>query len=220
MPKQGFPCIGLEIGLGHILGDISFLDIDMMASLSIGIWNWIWVYLRSCICSKMSKLGFPCIGLEIGLGHILCVISFLDIDIMAGLSIGIWKWIGVYMRSCICSKILKLGFPCIGLEIGFGHILCIISFLDIDMIWYDMIWYHVIRYASLSIGIWNWIGVYLRSCLSSKMSKLFFLWIVMVNPGHISFADIFGSLSLHWYIFRFDKTDAILYIIVHQRGLS
>ena len=45
----------------------------------------------------MSKLGFPCIGLEIGLGHILCVISFLDIDIMAGLSIGIWKWIkGIY----------------------------------------------------------------------------------------------------------------------------
>ena len=89
-----------------------------------------------------------------------------------------------------------------------------------DMISYDMIWYHMIRYASLSIGIWNWIGVYLRSCLSSKMSKLFFLWLVMVNPGHISFADIFGSLSLHWYIFRFDKTDAILYIIVHQRGLS
>ena len=24
-----------------------------------------------------------------------------------------------------------------------------------------------------------------------------FLWLVMVNPGHISFADIFGSLSLH-----------------------
>ena len=40
-----------------------------------------WVYRRSCICSKMSKQGFPCIGLEIGLGHILCVISFLDIDI-------------------------------------------------------------------------------------------------------------------------------------------
>ena len=83
--ETGVSMIGLEIGLGHILGDISFLDIDMLASLS----NWIWVYLRSCICSKMSKLGFPCIGLEIGLGHILCVISFLDIDIMAGLSIGI-----------------------------------------------------------------------------------------------------------------------------------
>ena len=77
------------------------------------------------------------------------------------------------------------GCPCIGLEIGFGHILCVISFLDIDIM------------VSLSIGIWNWIGVYLRSCLSSKMSKLFFLWLVMVNPGHISFADIFGSLSLH-----------------------
>ena len=107
----------------------------------------------------MSKLGFPCIGLEIGLGHILCVISFLDIDIMAGLSIGIWKWIGVYMRSCICSKILKLGFPCIGLEIGLGHILCVISFLGIDMM------------ANLSIGIWNWIGVYLRSCLPSMVLK-------------------------------------------------
>ena len=32
----------------------------------------------------MSKLGFPCIGLEIGLGHILCVISFLDIDTYHG----------------------------------------------------------------------------------------------------------------------------------------
>ena len=59
------------------------------------------VYLRSCICSKMSKLGFPCIGLEIGLGHILCNISFLDIDMMASLSIGNWNWIGVYLRSCI-----------------------------------------------------------------------------------------------------------------------
>ena len=92
----------------------------------------------------MLKLGFPCIGLEIGLGHILCVISFLDIDIMAGLRIGIWKWIGVYMRSCICSKMLKLGFPCIGLVIGSGHILCVISFLGIDMM------------ASLSIGICDW----------------------------------------------------------------
>ena len=66
-------------------------------------------------------------------------------------------------------KDVETRFPCIGLEIGLGHILCIISFLDIDMISY-----HMIRYASLSIGIWNWIGVYLRSCLSSKMSKLFF----------------------------------------------
>ena len=54
------------------------------------------------------------------------VISFQDIDMMAGLRIGIWDWTGVYMRSCICSKMLKLGFPCIEL----GHILCIISFLD------------------------------------------------------------------------------------------
>ena len=29
----------------------------------------------------MLKQGFPCIGLDIGLGHILCVILFLDIDI-------------------------------------------------------------------------------------------------------------------------------------------
>ena len=79
--KTGFPCIGLEIGLGHILCVISFLDIYIMASLSIGIWNWIGVYLRSCLSSKMPKQGFPCVGLDIGLGHILCVISFLDIDI-------------------------------------------------------------------------------------------------------------------------------------------
>ena len=81
----------------------------------------------------MSKLGFSCIGLEIGLGHTLCVISFLDIDIMASLSIGIWNWIGVYLRSCLSSKMPKQGFPCIGLEIGLGHILCVISFLDIDI---------------------------------------------------------------------------------------
>ena len=61
-----------------------------------------WVYRRSCICSKMSKVVCPYIGLEIGLGHILCVISFLDIDMMTNLSIGIWNWIGVYLRFCIC----------------------------------------------------------------------------------------------------------------------
>ena len=81
----------------------------------------------------MSKPGFPCIGLEIGSGHILCVISFLGIDIMANLSIGIWNWIGVYLRSCLSSNRPKQGFPCIGLEIGLGHILCVISFLDIDI---------------------------------------------------------------------------------------
>ena len=69
--------------------NISFLDIDIMASVSIGIWNWIGVHLRSCLSPKMSKQGFPCIGLEIGLGHILGDISFLDIDMMASLSIGI-----------------------------------------------------------------------------------------------------------------------------------
>ena len=72
----GCPCIGLEIGFGHILCVISFLDIDMIESLSIGIWNWIGVCLRSCLSSKMSKEGFPCIKLEIGLGHILRVIYF------------------------------------------------------------------------------------------------------------------------------------------------
>ena len=80
------------------------------------------------ICSKMSKQRLPCVGLEIGLGHILCVISFLDIDIMASLSIGIWNWIGVCLRSCLSSKMSKQGFPCIKLEIGLGHILCVIYF--------------------------------------------------------------------------------------------
>ena len=106
----------------------------------------------------MSKPGFPCIGLEIGSGHILCVISFLGIDMMANQSIGIWNWIGVYLRSCLPLMILNY----FGLEIGLGLILCVISFLDIDMI------------ASLSNGIWNWIRVCLRPCLSSKMSKLGF----------------------------------------------
>ena len=78
-----------KIGFGFILCVISFLAIDMMASLSIGIRNRIGVYLRSCLSSRMSKQGFPCIGLEIGFGHILCNISFLDIDVIASLSIGI-----------------------------------------------------------------------------------------------------------------------------------
>ena len=87
--KTGFQCIGLKIGLGHILCVFSFLDIDMMTNLSIGIWNWIGVYLRPCLSSKVPKQGCPCIGLEIGFGHILRVISFIDIDMMAGLSIGL-----------------------------------------------------------------------------------------------------------------------------------
>ena len=93
-------------------------SIDIMVSLS-KYWDLKldWVYRRSCICSKMSKQGFPCIGLEIGLGHILCVISFLDIDMMTNLSIGIWNWIGVYLRPCLSSKVPKQGCPCIGLEI-------------------------------------------------------------------------------------------------------
>ena len=97
-----------------------------------------WVYWRSCICSKMLKQRLPCIGLEIGLGHILCVISF---DVMTNLSIGIWNWIGVYLRPCLSSKVPKQGCPCIELEVGFGHILRVISFIDIDMM------------ASLSIGL-------------------------------------------------------------------
>ena len=86
-----------------------------------------WVYRRSCICSKMSKQR--------------CVLSFLDIDMMTNLSIGIWNWIGVYVRPCLSSKVPKQGCPCIGLEIGFGHILRVISFIDIDMM------------AGLSIGL-------------------------------------------------------------------
>ena len=111
MSKLGIPCIGLEIGFCHIICVISFLYIDMMAtaSLSIGIWNWIGVYLRSCLCSNMSKLGFPCIGLEIGLGHILYIISFLDIDMMANLGIGIWNWIGVLSEVMHIFKDIKSG---------------------------------------------------------------------------------------------------------------
>ena len=52
----------------------------------------------------MLKLGFPCFGLEIGLGHIF--LSFLDIDMMARLSNGIWNWIGVYLRSLPNNKVL------------------------------------------------------------------------------------------------------------------
>ena len=88
-----------------------------MISPSIVIWNWIWVYLRSCICSKMSKVVCPYIGLEIGSGHFLCAVLFEDIDKVVREGIGIWNWIGLYLRSSILSK------PCIGLEIGLGHFL-------------------------------------------------------------------------------------------------
>ena len=94
------------------------------------------------------------IGNRIG-SYPMCYL-FLDIDIMARVSMGIWNWIGVYLRSCLPLMILKPGFTCIGLEIGLGLILCVISFLDIDMI------------ASLSNGIWNWIRVCLRPCLTSN----------------------------------------------------
>ena len=64
-----------------------------MISPSIVIWNWIWVYLRSCICSKMSKVVCPYIGLEIGSGHFLCAVLFEDIDKVVREGIGIWNWI-------------------------------------------------------------------------------------------------------------------------------
>ena len=73
-----------------------------MISPSIVIWNWIWVYLRSCICSKMSKVVCPYIGLEIGLGHFLCAVLFEDID-----------------------KVVREGIG-IGFEIGLDHFLCVI----------------------------------------------------------------------------------------------
>ena len=47
-------CIGLEIRLGHF--PCFFISTYMMRSLSIGILNWIGVYPRSCIFSKISKL--------------------------------------------------------------------------------------------------------------------------------------------------------------------
>ena len=82
----------------------------MMASLSIGICHWIRVYLRSCLSSKMPKQGFPCIGLEIGLGHILGDISFLDIDMMASLSIGIWNWIRYIGGQAYVQRCRNRGF--------------------------------------------------------------------------------------------------------------
>ena len=88
-----------------------------MLSQGIGIWNWIWVQQRSCICSQILQVTCLCIGLEIGMGHFLCVILFEDIDKVVREGIGIWNWIGLYLRSCILSK------PCIGLEIGLGHFL-------------------------------------------------------------------------------------------------
>ena len=116
MSKQRLPCIGLEIGLGHILCVISFLDIDMMTNLSIGIWNWIGVYLRPCLSSKVPKQGCPCIGLEIGFGHILRVISFLDIDMMASLSIGIWNWIGYIGGHAYVQRCRNRGFYVLDLK--------------------------------------------------------------------------------------------------------
>ena len=50
-----------------------------------------WVYRRSCICSKMSKVVCPYIGLEIGSGHFLCAVLFEDIDKVVRKGIGIWN---------------------------------------------------------------------------------------------------------------------------------
>ena len=207
------------------------------------IGNWIGSYPRWYFISRHWYDGKPKywdLKLDLGISEVMHMFK----DVKTGVSM---YWIGNWIRSYpLCYFISRYwyhGRPQYwDLEMDWGIYEIMHMFKDVETrfsmywignwigsypmhyftsrYWYDMIWYHMIRYASLSIGIWNWIGVYLRSCLSSKMSKLFFLWIVMVNPGHISFADIFGSLSLHWYIFRFDKTDAILYIIVHQRGLS
>ena len=77
-----------------------------------------WVYRRSCICSKMSKPGFPCIGLEIGSGHILCVISFLGIDIMANLSIGIWNRIGYIGGHAYVQRCRNRGFHVLDWKLG------------------------------------------------------------------------------------------------------
>ena len=69
--------IGNWIRSYHMCYFISiYIDMMATASLSIGIWNWIGVYLRSCLNSNMSKLGFPCIGLEIGLGQSYTLFHF------------------------------------------------------------------------------------------------------------------------------------------------
>ena len=95
MSKLGFHVLDWKLDwvISYVLFHLN-RDIDMMASLSIEIWNWIRVCLRSCLPPKMPKQGFQYIGLEIGLGHILCIISFLGIDMMASLSIGIGIGLG------------------------------------------------------------------------------------------------------------------------------
>ena len=57
-----------------------------------------------------------CNGLEIGMGHFLCVILFEDIDKVVSE--------GIKLRSCICSQILQVTCLCIGLEIRLGHFPC------------------------------------------------------------------------------------------------
>ena len=80
------------------------------------------------------------------MGHFLCVILFEDIDKVVREGIGIWNWIGLYLRSCILSK------PCIGLEIGLGNFLYVVP-------WIDNIFLPKNVQSGKSVYlIWNWIG--------------------------------------------------------------
>ena len=82
-------------------------------------------------------MASPCIGFEIGLGHIC--------------------W---YFRAYICSKILKVLHPCIGFGIGLGHI-----------------WGHA--------NAWIW---YIHA----------YAWVLYIHVlshiGHIPKAEIFGFM--------------------------
>ena len=77
-------------------------------------------YVKRCQNWDFHLLDWK-ISNEIGLGHILCIISFLDIDMMASISIGIWIWIRVYLRSCLSSayfqRFRKRGFHVMDLKL-------------------------------------------------------------------------------------------------------
>ena len=155
-------------------------------------------------------------GFEIGLGISEVMHMFKDVETEVSMY-WIGNWIGSYPMCYFISRYWYRGRPQYG---------------DLEMDWgiYEIM--HLFKDVETGVSMYwigNWIGSYPRWYFISRHSydgkpkywdlkldlgisevmhmfkdvKTVFLWLVMVNPGHISFADIFGSLSLHWYIYFF-----------------
>ena len=140
MSKVVYTCIGLEIGLGHFLFVVSWID------------------LYSCL--KISKVVYPCIGLEIGLGHFLYVVSWIDNiflpkNVQSGKSVYlIWNWIGFPLDDWIWWRWYD-GEP---------------TYWDLELGWLILLTFMIKNCQSgrSTYLIGNWIGLFLGSHLMSE----------------------------------------------------